>query len=553
MENNPKSQVVERLKEAQNVLVTVSNNPSVDQLSAALGLTLMLNKLGKHATAVFSGQVPSTIEFLKPETTLEQNTDSLRDFIISLDKSKADKLRYKVEEDVVKIFITPYRTSLSEQDFDFSQGDFNVDVVMALGVDERDHIDQAIVTHGRILHDATVIGVMAGEAPVDVGSINWQDPSASSLCEMLVSISEAFQSGLLDSQMATAFLTGIVAETDRFSNTKTSPKVMTMSAQLMAAGANQQLIATELTPVVEDEVPSDLPAPADEESQNTNEEGVLSLHQDKQPEPAKPKAPPEPEEPAIPEDRIHIDDAGKFQNADDLAKVVQDVQKAGKKQVTLNHGKEVVEPLSDKEKGDSRVENLSTYVSEPPQMGGTLTASTEDNAYEPSTDPLSAIPDSTFPAPDVTASASTPSPLLSSEDDAESVRAPEIPTTESVHLPTDGDTDPNKPLGPAVTDNETLEDIERSVETFTGEEIHQQDSSMPDAAAARQAVIDAVSANGFDPNRPEPIEALGAQPLGENLNNNQADNKPPVVPPPILSQEFVVPDEDGNLPPQNQN
>lgn len=63
---------------------------------------------------------------------------------------------------------------------------------------------------------------------------------------MLVSISESFGSGLLDEQIATALLTGIVAETNRFSNEKTSPKVMTMSAQLMAAGANQQLIATNL-------------------------------------------------------------------------------------------------------------------------------------------------------------------------------------------------------------------------------------------------------------------------------------------------------------------
>ena len=121
-------------------------------------------------------------------------------------------------------------------------------MLVALGVEERDNIDQAIMAHGRILHDATVIGVMAGSIPMDLGSINWQEPSASSLCEMLVSISEAFGSGLLDNQMATAFLTGIVAETDRFSNEKTTSKVMTMSAQLMAAGANQQIIASELKP-----------------------------------------------------------------------------------------------------------------------------------------------------------------------------------------------------------------------------------------------------------------------------------------------------------------
>src|SRR3982751_3927601 len=153
METPAKQQVVERLKQATNVLVTVSNNPSVDQLAACIGLTLLLNKMGKHATAVFSGKVPSTIEFLKPEETIEKNTDSLRDFIIALDKGKADKLRYKVEDNVVRIFITPYKTSISQEDLEFSQGDFNVDVVVALGVKQQEDLDESITAHGRILHD----------------------------------------------------------------------------------------------------------------------------------------------------------------------------------------------------------------------------------------------------------------------------------------------------------------------------------------------------------------------------------------------------------------
>ncbi len=65
---------------------------------------------------------------------------------------------------------------------------------------------------------------------------------------MITSIAESFGPNLLDNQIATAFLTGIVAETERFSNPKTSPKVMTMSAQLMAAGANQQLVVSKLEP-----------------------------------------------------------------------------------------------------------------------------------------------------------------------------------------------------------------------------------------------------------------------------------------------------------------
>src|SRR6266540_4821384 len=157
MDPQAKQQVVDKVKQAEHILVTVSANPSIDQLASCIGLTLMLNKMGKTATAVFSGKVPSTLEFLQPEKTLETTTDSLRDFIISLDKSKADKLRYKVEDQVVRIFITPYRTSISDKDLEFSQGDFNVEVILALGVHNQEELDLAITSHGRILHDATVI------------------------------------------------------------------------------------------------------------------------------------------------------------------------------------------------------------------------------------------------------------------------------------------------------------------------------------------------------------------------------------------------------------
>lgn len=243
-----KQQIVEKIKAATNILVTVSTDPSVDELSAALGLTLLLNKLNKHATAVVSGEVPAAINFLDPNATFERTTDSLRDFIIALDKEKADHLRYKVEGDVVKVFITPYRTTITSEDLDFSQGDYNVDLVIALGVENRDHLDTALANHGKILHDAAVVTLSAGEQASRLGSIDWRDENASSLSEMLVSLSESLKSDtpILDATIASALLTGIVAATERFSNPRTSSRVMTMAAQLMAAGADQQLIAAKL-------------------------------------------------------------------------------------------------------------------------------------------------------------------------------------------------------------------------------------------------------------------------------------------------------------------
>ncbi|HEX8227275.1 MAG TPA: hypothetical protein VF572_05400 [Candidatus Saccharimonadales bacterium] len=246
---NPRDQIVEKLKSANNILVTVSADPSIDQLSACIATTLMLNKFKKDATAVFSGKVPTALNFLNPKKTIERTTDSLRDFIIALDKSKADKLRYKLEDDVVKIFITPYRTSITQKDLTYSAGDFNVDVILALGVHHQQDLDRAITAHGRIFHDAVVMSinnVIGG----DLGVANWEDTDASSLSELVYNLSEALSPGMVDTDIATALLTGIVAETSRFSNEKTHPRTMNVSSKLLEAGADQLQVNLQLQDII---------------------------------------------------------------------------------------------------------------------------------------------------------------------------------------------------------------------------------------------------------------------------------------------------------------
>ncbi|NTW61187.1 hypothetical protein HGB24_00680 [Candidatus Saccharibacteria bacterium] len=243
-----KKQIVEKIKSSTNILIAVSNDPSVDELAATIGLAALLNKLDKHATAIFSGAIPPAISFLEPDKVFEGTVDSLRDFIIALDKEKADHLRYKLDGDLVKIFITPYRTTISSDDLQFSQGDYNVELVLALGVENQERLDSALAAHGQILHDATVVAISAGEQTSQIGNLEWHNSDASSLCEMIADMSELLKSdkSLMDKQIATSLLTGIVAATERFSNTRTTSQVMTVAANLMAAGADQQLIAARL-------------------------------------------------------------------------------------------------------------------------------------------------------------------------------------------------------------------------------------------------------------------------------------------------------------------
>ncbi len=543
---NPHHAFLDKLKQSKNILVTVSSNPSVDQLAACLGLTLWLNKLDKHATAVFSGEVPSTLEFLQPEATLEKNTDSLRDFIISLDKSKADKLRYKVEDKVVKIFITPYRTSLSADDLEYSQGDFNVDMVIALGVSKQQDLDTAITAHGRILHDATVATITVAE-PSELGSINWNDSQASSLSELVAELGTSVDKSKLDGQIATSLLTGIVAETERFSNSKTSPQTMSVSSQLMSAGANQQLVASKLAEPEPEPEPEPVPEPPEPEAPApeplpeppVTNDGTLEITHDDEPEPTpEPWPEPAPEEFAVlpePQEQVPVPEPEVSdmnttypdENTQDNTEtpVVEAPETQENPEIPdvpeTSEAPEIPEAPETVQSPEPALQT-SKFVSEPPSMGGTLTANAvaDDITLEPSTDPLSQAQEQ---------------PLRGQQS------AQEAPQHMQAAPP---DWMPAQPwMDPA----DTLTEIEESVHSP-----HLDQTAAPEAKLdnARDEVMQAI--NAVPDSNPGPVEALNAQPI--DLQKPPETQAPPVDPELAgpVDQPFTLPLPQGlNVPPAN--
>ena len=239
--------VITKINDAHNILIALSSDPSVDEISAAIGLAMHLDRMGKRATAIYSGHTPNALEFLKPDETFETSADALQDFVIALSKEKADHLRYKLDGDYVKIYITPYKARISEEDLEFSYGDYNVDLVLALGVANGIDLDSALREHGRIMHDASIINITTGN-PGKFGEIEWSNKATSSVSEMLANLLYNIDNEVkIDPEEATAFLTGIVAATDRFSKANTTAATMEIASRLMDSGAKHQLISKNIT------------------------------------------------------------------------------------------------------------------------------------------------------------------------------------------------------------------------------------------------------------------------------------------------------------------
>ena len=257
--SNITNRVVEKIKASENILIALSKNPNIDEISAALGLAMILDTMRKHVTAIFSGQVPNVLQFLKPEETFEKTTNSLQDFIIALSKDKVDHISYKIEGDFVKVYVTPYKATIGQADLSMSHGDYNVDLVICFNVISGDEIDPALSEYGRIMHDATAINLTV-DTPGRFAELEWQDSNVSSISEMIVGLADRLGLASFSEQVATALLTGIVASTDHFSNPRTSSNTMSIASKLMSFGANQQLISSQIMEKIKTPAEAQVPA-----------------------------------------------------------------------------------------------------------------------------------------------------------------------------------------------------------------------------------------------------------------------------------------------------
>lgn len=309
------SKVADKIQHATNILIALSKDPNVDEISAAIALAFVLDQQKKHVTAIYSGQTPNALEFLRPEETFQKDISGLQDFIIALNKSKADHLIYQVEGDYVKILITPYKGQIKKEDLEYSYSDYNVDLVIVFNVNSGSEIDSALSEYGRIMHDAMAINITSS-VPGRFADLEWSDPSKSSVCEMVYDLLGELEIDNTPQEVATALLTGILSATERFSNNRTKPTTMAVASKLMEAGADQQLISSNIlkaeTPAVAAEnpfatqSPTTTETPATPAAQETQEAPVTQETQEAsatptiQETPATPVAPTSQEAPANP-------------------------------------------------------------------------------------------------------------------------------------------------------------------------------------------------------------------------------------------------------------
>lgn len=248
MELTPKQQTVELVRSAERILVVTHAGLDGDAVGSCLALMLALRKLGKDVVAAAPDSLPGSFQFLPGADELANEIGGTKDFIISVDTSRVavEKLGYKTlaEEKKLNIVITPVRGAFSTNDVSFGSGSLKFDLIIVLDSPEIERLGDLFHTQAQFFYETPLVNIDHHPGNDFFGKVNWVDLTATSTAEILVALLESLgrEKSLLDADIATCLLTGITTDTESFQNATTTPKSLTVAAQLVAAGGRQQEI-----------------------------------------------------------------------------------------------------------------------------------------------------------------------------------------------------------------------------------------------------------------------------------------------------------------------
>ncbi len=247
-ELTPKQQINELVRNANSILLLTHAHPDGDAMGSVLALKMGLEKLGKQVTAAIDGNIPEVLNFLPQFASVQKELSFQKDLLIILDENQAKvgniTLR-RVSDTKLMVVVSPKDGVLTASDVRIEEGSFNTDLVIVLDCTDLDRIGNFYQQNSDLFYEVPVVNIDHHSTNVNFGKVNIVDVTASSTAEILVSLLETLGKdtpGLIDPQIATCLLTGIITDTNSFQNSNTTPKSLTVAAQMVAAGAEQQEI-----------------------------------------------------------------------------------------------------------------------------------------------------------------------------------------------------------------------------------------------------------------------------------------------------------------------
>ena len=242
-------QVLEAIKRSERPLICIPSGADADHYATALGLSTVLKKLEKQPTIVAAdGKPTKNIQFIPGGEQIRGKIENLRQFVIELDasKTKVDELSYEIKDDKLRVYLSPKKGFWDEKDVRTSTSGYRYDLIICIGSPDFESCAHLYSENPDFFFRTPIINIDHSPENEHYGQINVVDLTASACGEVCHDLIESIESGLIDEDVATAFLTGMIAKTKSFKTSNVTPKTLQTASKLIAKGAKRELILQSL-------------------------------------------------------------------------------------------------------------------------------------------------------------------------------------------------------------------------------------------------------------------------------------------------------------------
>lgn len=238
----PEQQAVELIGRSKNILLTTREHASMDAISSAIAIGLVLKKLNKTFDIAIPGFDPKDLpSFLPKGVEIRSGVGAMRSFHLSIDVAKTplSELMYDVKDGKLDITIVPKQGEWTEADVKLRAGSDRYDLVIAIDAPDMASLGALFRDKADFLYRTTVINIDCAPNNESWGQVNLIDLNAVATSEVVYGFLSRWNKQHIDADVATAVLTGMISRTRSFRSSNVTPKTLRLSSELVAMGARR--------------------------------------------------------------------------------------------------------------------------------------------------------------------------------------------------------------------------------------------------------------------------------------------------------------------------
>ena len=250
MSLSPKEQILLFIEKTNQPLIVFREKFNEDDVAAAIALKLILEKLGKKNVMIASSKfsLPKNLHFLPSSDSIRDMLENVRKFIISVNisKTKVDTISYNVKKDKLNFIISPKDGWFDQHDITTSSSGFNNDAIIAINSPDLEGLGELNDDDTEFFYDTPILNIDHKADNEQFVQINIIDMTASSTCEIIGRFFYEFDKNIIDEDIATCLLTGMIANTKSWKTANVTPQALTLASNLVSLDGRREEIMNHL-------------------------------------------------------------------------------------------------------------------------------------------------------------------------------------------------------------------------------------------------------------------------------------------------------------------